>query len=188
MWTKILGDPLKKFLKKIPSVWKNTVSILVKTFFFLEITLTWTEKLTQSEWRPIKTWVTIVWCCLQPPKQPPPPIANSWVRACSQFSSRAGSHWCWETLEGGHRPSKVGNHCCRPLIRSRLFVWGFTRKLTTETAWINCEYRLNIESNPQMTNKPYKKFLRNTKMWRIRQTGMLVKDKNFAGTDENVTN
>ena len=75
----------------------------------------------------------------------------------SQFSSCARGHCSWETLEGGHIPSKVGNHCCRLLILLGLFVclfvWNLTRvELTTETAWINlsfrykqcCEYLLNI--------------------------------------------
>ena len=36
-----------------------TVSILVKTFF-LETTNIWTQKPTQSDWRPTKIWVKIV--------------------------------------------------------------------------------------------------------------------------------
>ena len=82
---------------------KNWVSAWLKTFFFLfvfgqknrlnlskdffifilEITNIWTQKSTQSDWRPIKIWVKIAWCCFQPPKQPP--TANFWLRAWSTY-------------------------------------------------------------------------------------------------------
>ena len=35
------------------------------------------------------------------------------------------------------------------------------------------EYHLNIKSNMQMTNKPNKQFLGDTKMWRIKRTDKL---------------
>ena len=46
----------------------------MKTSIFLEITAILVENPTQSEWRPIKFWVKVVWLFFQPPKQPPPPV------------------------------------------------------------------------------------------------------------------
>ena len=51
----------------------KTVSILVKTFFILEITyLILTEKPPQSDASLMKIWVKFVYCCFQLPKKPPP--------------------------------------------------------------------------------------------------------------------
>ena len=68
------------------------------------------------------------------------------------------------------------------MMKASLFVWDLTRvELTTETAWIHpscsnkqsCQYRLNIESKLQMTNKPNKKFLGDVKKWRIERSAEL---------------
>ena len=56
--------------------------------FFLETTKIWTEKSTQSEWRPIKIWVKIVWCCFQPPKQLPPTANDERKLQKTSWSSR----------------------------------------------------------------------------------------------------
>ena len=108
MWTKILGNPSKKILKKYFRFEMKTFFFsFFFFFFFLVFTLFWTQKPFDLGWKPFffflvfnknsvkntfKFGLQSVWYC------------------DSQFSSRAGSHWCWETLEGGHRPSKVGNH------------------------------------------------------------------------------